>query len=75
MYWLIFGHHGVALAAMENPNVVRAYNQYKTKNFTILGVSLDRPNAKEAWLKAIHKDGLPGHRYLTCNSGRAKLPI
>jgi peroxiredoxin len=42
----------------ENPNVVRAYNQYKTKNFTILGVSLDRPNAKEAWLKAIHKDGL-----------------
>jgi peroxiredoxin len=42
----------------ENPNVVKAYNQYKTKNFTILGVSLDRPNAKEAWLKAIHKDGL-----------------
>jgi peroxiredoxin len=42
----------------ENPNVVKAYNAYKTKNFTILGVSLDRPNAKEAWLKAIHKDGL-----------------
>jgi len=42
----------------ENPNVVKAYNQYKGKNFTILGVSLDRPNAKESWLKAIHKDGL-----------------
>ena len=42
----------------ENPNVVKAFNQYKGKNFTILGVSLDRPNAKEAWLKAIHKDGL-----------------
>lgn len=42
----------------ENPNVVKAYNAYKNKNFTILGVSLDRPNAKEAWLKAIHKDGL-----------------
>ncbi|MBK0381270.1 redoxin domain-containing protein [Mucilaginibacter segetis] len=42
----------------ENPNVVKAYNKYKDKNFTILGVSLDRPNAKEAWLKAIHKDGL-----------------
>ncbi|HWZ36587.1 MAG TPA: redoxin domain-containing protein, partial [Mucilaginibacter sp.] len=27
----------------ENPNVVKAYNKYKTKNFTILGVSLDRP--------------------------------
>jgi peroxiredoxin len=42
----------------ENPNVVKHTMQYKTKNFTILGVSLDRPNAKEAWLKAIHKDGL-----------------
>ncbi|MFD0763487.1 redoxin domain-containing protein [Mucilaginibacter lutimaris] len=42
----------------ENPNVVKAYNAYKNKNFTILGVSLDRPNAKDAWLKAIHKDGL-----------------
>ncbi|PAW92949.1 hypothetical protein CKK33_05360 [Mucilaginibacter sp. MD40] len=43
---------------MENPNVVKAYNKYKNKNFTILGVSLDRPNAKAAWLGAIHKDGL-----------------
>jgi peroxiredoxin len=42
----------------ENPNVVVAYNKYKDKKFTILGVSLDRPNAKEKWLAAIHKDGL-----------------
>lgn len=42
----------------ENPNVVKAYNAYKAKNFTILGVSLDRPNAKDKWLAAIHKDGL-----------------
>jgi len=42
----------------ENPNVVKAYNTYKAKNFTILGVSLDRPNAKDKWLAAIHKDGL-----------------
>lgn len=40
----------------ENPNVVDAYNVYKDKNFTILGVSLD--NSKEAWMKAIEKDGL-----------------
>ncbi|RYE15060.1 MAG: AhpC/TSA family protein, partial [Sphingobacteriaceae bacterium] len=42
----------------ENPNLVKNFQQYKDKNFTVLGVSLDRPNAKEAWLKAIHKDGL-----------------
>ena len=41
---------------MENPNVVMAYNKFKDKNFTILGVSLDR--AKEPWLKAIQDDQL-----------------
>jgi len=43
----------------ENPNVVQAYNHYKDKNFTILGVSLDREDGKAAWLKAIKDDGLP----------------
>jgi peroxiredoxin len=42
----------------ENPNVVKAYNSYKNKNFTILGVSLDRPGKHDAWLKAIHDDHL-----------------
>lgn len=42
----------------ENPNVVKAYNKYKDKNFTVLGVSLDRPDKKQAWLDAIHKDNL-----------------
>ncbi|MEN9697590.1 MAG: hypothetical protein RLZ56_1011 [Bacteroidota bacterium] len=40
----------------ENPNVVKAYNVYKGKGFTILGVSLDQDKAK--WLEAIKKDGL-----------------
>jgi thiol-disulfide isomerase/thioredoxin len=40
----------------ENPNVVAAYNQFKNKNFTILGVSLDREKAD--WEKAIKDDNL-----------------
>jgi peroxiredoxin len=40
----------------ENPNVVKAYDAYKGKGFTILGVSLDQDKAK--WLEAIKKDGL-----------------
>lgn len=40
----------------ENPNVVAAYNQFKNKNFTILGVSLDEDKA--SWQKAIAKDNL-----------------
>ncbi len=42
----------------ENPNVVKAYNQFKNKNFAILGVSLDKPGEKDKWLKAIKDDKL-----------------
>jgi hypothetical protein len=47
---------------MENPNVVKTFNEYKDKNFTIgngftiYGVSADRD--KNAWVQAIAKDGL-----------------
>lgn len=42
----------------ENPNVVAAYEKFKDKNFTVLGVSLDQPGKKENWLKAIEDDKL-----------------
>jgi peroxiredoxin len=42
----------------ENPNVVKAYNEYKDKGFTVLGVSLDQPGKRDAWLSAIQHDGL-----------------
>lgn len=41
---------------VENPNVVKAYNTYKNRNFTILGISLDKDKA--AWQQAIKQDGL-----------------
>lgn len=40
----------------ENPNVVNNYRNFKDKNFTVLGVSLDR--SKDSWLKAIKDDKL-----------------
>lgn len=40
----------------NNPKLVALYNKYKNKNFTILGVSLDRE--KDSWTKAIAKDKL-----------------
>jgi peroxiredoxin len=42
----------------ENPRLVEAYNKYKDRNFTILGVSLERPGEREKWLRAIHEDHL-----------------
>jgi peroxiredoxin len=41
---------------LENPNVVAAFNKFKDKNFTVLGVSLDQ--TKESWIKAIEADKL-----------------
>ncbi len=41
---------------MENPNVVATYNKFKAKNFTVLGVSLDK--TRDPWLKAIKDDNL-----------------
>jgi peroxiredoxin len=42
----------------ENPNLLKAYSQYKDKGFTILGVALDKEADREKWLKAIEADGL-----------------
>jgi thiol-disulfide isomerase/thioredoxin len=40
----------------ENPNVVNAFEKYKNKNFTVLGVSLD--DDKSNWIEAIKADKL-----------------
>ena len=40
----------------ENHFLVKTFNKYKDKNFTVLGVSLDED--KEDWLRAIRKDEL-----------------
>jgi thiol-disulfide isomerase/thioredoxin len=45
----------------ENPNVVRIYEKYKDKGFTIMSVSLDTD--KDKWIAAINQDKLtwPNH--------------
>lgn len=42
----------------ENPALVQLYNDFKDKNFNILGVSLDDKEGRAAWLKAIRMDQL-----------------
>jgi len=41
----------------ENPNVLKAYNAYKDKGFTVVGISLD--NKAASWKKAIRDDKMP----------------
>ena len=43
---------------IENPNVVKLYNEYHDKGLNIIGVSLDKNGQKDKWLKAIEDDGL-----------------
>ena len=40
----------------ENPNVVKAYQEYHSKSFDILGVSFDKDRSK--WIKATKDDNL-----------------
>ncbi|RZK21414.1 MAG: AhpC/TSA family protein [Pedobacter sp.] len=41
---------------LENPNLIKAYKQYNSKGFTIVGLSMD--SSKENWIKAVQQDGL-----------------
>lgn len=41
----------------ENGNLIKAYNKYESKNFTIISISIDA--SKEKWLKAVKEDNLP----------------
>ncbi len=41
---------------VENPMLVKTFNSFKSRNFTIVGVSLD--NNRKSWIKAINKDKL-----------------
>jgi peroxiredoxin len=41
---------------LENPNVVKAFNKFKDKNFDVLGISLDTD--KKSWLNAVKADNL-----------------
>jgi len=42
----------------ENPNLLKTYKTFRDRGFTVLGVSLDKPNDKDKWVAAIEKDGL-----------------
>lgn len=59
----------------ENPNVVKAYNKFKTKNFTILGVSLDKADAKDSWIAAIKADSLTWTQVSDLNFWNNKVAI
>lgn len=42
----------------EMPNIVRVYNKYKNKKFTVVGISSDAPEKPEKWMTAIRTNKL-----------------
>ncbi|TWV94691.1 TlpA disulfide reductase family protein [Chitinophaga pinensis] len=59
----------------ENPNLLKAYNKFKDKNFTILGVSLDDEDGRKAWLHAVAKDGMPWTQVSDLQGFKSKAAI
>lgn len=55
-----------------SPLLVEAYNKFKDKNFTILGVSIDEDSTR--WTDAIAKDGLNWHQVITENGWESETP-
>lgn len=47
------------ICRLENPNVLRAYDAYKNRGFTVLGVSMDDSAHRDAWIQAIKDDNMP----------------
>lgn len=41
----------------ESPNLIKAYQTFRSKNFEIIGVSIDK--SKQNWIKALNEDKLP----------------
>lgn len=52
----------------ENPTVIKAYDRFKDKNFTVLSVSLEQPGDRKAWVAAIIKDKLTWTQVATLTS-------
>lgn len=59
----------------ENPNMLAAYNKYKGKNFTILGVSLDDEKSRASWLGAVKYDRLPWMQVSQLKGFKAKSAV
>lgn len=57
----------------ENPNLVRTYSEYKDKNFTIFGVSLDKD--KQKWLEAVTADALNWTHVSDLNGWRNEVAL
>ncbi|MBS1564598.1 MAG: redoxin domain-containing protein, partial [Bacteroidetes bacterium] len=47
------------ICRLENPNILKAYDAFKDKGFTVLGVSLDDSAHKDKWIEAVHHDKMP----------------
>jgi len=57
----------------ENPKLVKTYNEFKDKGFSILGVSAD--DNKKYWLEAVEKDGLAWQNVSDLNGDKNKAAL
>ncbi|WBO83032.1 peroxiredoxin family protein [Hymenobacter yonginensis] len=49
----------------DNPNLIQYYNQFKARNFEVVGISLDEVRGRASWLKAVLDDHLPWQQLWT----------
>jgi thiol-disulfide isomerase/thioredoxin len=55
----------------ENPNLIKAYKEFKGKGFDIVSISMD--SSKENWLSAVKQDGLPWQQLSDLKATKSEL--
>ncbi len=59
----------------EKPNLIKTYQKFSDKGFTVLGISLDHKKDKANWLAAIHQDKLEWQQVADLHSPENKAAI
>lgn len=65
-----FWSSGCSWCRAETPNLVKTFEAFKDKDFTILGISTDFD--KSAWMKAIEEDGAAWNHLILDKQGNKK---
>lgn len=57
----------------ENPNVLKAYQELKSKNFDVIAISLD--SSRAPWMKAVHEDQMPWTQLSDLKGWKSKVAL
>ncbi len=59
----------------QSPYIIKAFERFRSKGLSVLGVSLDMPGQKDRWIEAIHQDSLVWTQVSDLNGWESKAAV